>query len=182
MLSADEFGQIDMEYTDELLVQITDRLRGLASRLANELSDDLGGVEHEDEDALSELFAESLDSRLLSDSDFTELSGDLMGEIRKRFALLPSEGLRTTSDGWPIAWSGAWSVDKRRDFLRSVLRFSSNHNSLWGRLLTPLVNGVRVAGQFGPAWYEAGTPKFVLVDGEGLAARPRNTVSEVEKV
>ena len=112
LLSADEFGQIDMAYTDELLVQITDRLRGLASRLANELSDDLGGVEDEDEDALSELFAESLDSRLLSDSVFAELSGDLMGEIRKRFALLPSDRRFKDHIG-RLAHSLEWSLVSR---------------------------------------------------------------------
>jgi hypothetical protein len=100
-----------------------------------------------------------------------------MDEIRKRFALLPSEGLRTTSDGWPIAWSGEWSADKRQDFLRAVLRFSSNHSSLWGRLLTPLVNGVRVAGQFTPDWYGDGAPKLILVDGEGLGHTPDSASS-----
>ena len=58
-----------------------------------------------------------------------------------------------------------------------MLRFSSNHSSLWGRLLTPLVNGVRIAGQFTPNWYEAGTPKFILVDGEGLGHTPDSASS-----
>ena len=177
LLSADEFGQIDMAYTDELLVQITTRLRGLTSRLVNELGENLGAVGDEDESALNELFEDSLDSQLLSDNEFSEISDELMDEMKKRFGLLPSEGLRTTPDGWPMAWSGEWSPDQRGDFLRAVLRFSSNHSSLWGSVLTPLVNGVRVAGQFAPDWYGDGTPKLILVDGEGLGHTPDSASS-----
>ena len=177
LLSADEFGQMDMAYTDELLVQITTRLRGLASRLVNELSENLGVAGDEDESALNEQFEASLDSQLLSDNEFSEISDELMDEMKKRFGLLPSEGLRTTPDGWPMAWSGEWPLDQRGGFLRAVLRFSSNHSSLWGRVLTPLVNGVRVAGQFAPDWYGDGAPKLILVDGEGLGHTPDSASS-----
>src|SRR5439155_26594037 len=37
----------------------------------------------------------------------------------------------------------------------------------FGRLLTPLVQGLRVGGPFKPVWQEA-TPRLVLMDGEGL--------------
>ena len=147
------------------------------SRLVNELSENLGAAGDEDESALNELFEDSLDAQLLSDSEFSEISDELMDEMKKRFALLPSEGLRTTPDGWPMAWSGEWSPDQRGDFLRAVLRFSSNHSSLWGRVLTPLVNGVRIAGQFAPDWYGDGTPKLILVDGEGLGHTPDSASS-----
>lgn len=45
------------------------------------------------------------------------------------------------------------NADDRAAFIKTVTRFSSNHSLRFGRLLTPLVNGVRVlSGEFLPAW------------------------------
>ena len=78
-----------------------------------------------------------------------------MDEIEKRFDLLPPSAVTKNRQGWPLAWKGEWSVEKRGEFLTSILRFSSNYAPLFGRLLTPLVNGVRVAGPFSPGLLEA---------------------------
>ena len=48
--------------------------------------------------------------------------------------------------------------------------FSSNYAPLFGRLLTPLVNGIRVFGPFTPAW--ATSLRLILIDGEGLGHTP----------
>src|SRR6266566_9852523 len=42
------------------------------------------------------------------------------------------------------------------------------HAPLFGRLLTPLVQGIRASGPFLPAWREGSSPRLVLMDGEGL--------------
>jgi hypothetical protein len=52
--------------------------------------------------------------------------------------------------------------------LESVRFFSDIDRVHWGRLLTPLVNGIRVAGPFAPTWAEGSEqPHFVLIDTEG---------------
>lgn len=53
-----------------------------------------------------------------------------------------------------------------------MTRFSSNYAPLFGTLLTPLVSGIRVAGQFAPTWPDATPPRLVTIDGEGLGHTP----------
>jgi hypothetical protein len=68
-----------------------------------------------------------------------------------KFSMLDGEGtLRRNKQGWPLFWS--WQTDDRKSFIKTVTRFSGNHAQHFGRLLTPLVNGVRVAGSFVPGW------------------------------
>jgi hypothetical protein len=72
---------------------------------------------------------------------------------------------------------GSWQLGDvlpRKDGLGSfqvtrcgVMRFSSNYAPLFRRLLTPLVNRIRVAGPFRPAWHDAAIPELVLVDAAG---------------
>src|SRR3712207_8445536 len=50
--------------------------------------------------------------------------------------------------------------------------FSSNYAPLFGTLLTPLVNGIRVSGDFRPSWASGEPPRLVVVDGEGLGHTP----------
>lgn len=68
-------------------------------------------------------------------------------------------------------------TDDRADFIKTVTRFSSNHAPRFGRLLTPLVNGVRVAGAFLPTWNGGQQPKLVLLDGEGLGHTPKSVAA-----
>ena len=98
-----------------------------------------------------------------------------MEEIEKRFDLLPPGEVQKTRQSWPLTWSGEWPVEKRAAFLRAISRFSSNYAPLFGRLLTPLVNGVRVAGPFTPTWNGSEVPKLVLLDGEGLGHTPKSS-------
>ncbi len=56
-----------------------------------------------------------------------------------------------------------------------ISRFSSNYAPFFGRLLTPLVNGMRVIGPFSPTWNGSNVPKLVLLDGEGLGHTPKSS-------
>jgi hypothetical protein len=90
--------------------------------------------------------------------------------------MLDGEGtLRRNKQGWPLFWS--WQTDDRKSFIKTVTRFSGNHAQHFGRLLTPLVNGVRVAGSFVPGWNGARQPKLVLLDGEGLGHTPKSAAA-----
>lgn len=171
LLPTDDFNRIDIDSTNSLLHETIVRLGDITSRLADDLRRDLGGTVPGDESAFTELFEESLSDRLVSDDTIREITDDLIDEIRKRFALLPQSGL-TTLNGWPQSWHGEWHTEQQGQFLREILRFSSNNWRLYGLLLTPLVNGVRVAGPFAPSWVTTGPPKLVFIDGEGLGHTP----------
>jgi GTPase Era involved in 16S rRNA processing len=53
--------------------------------------------------------------------------------------------------------------------INALQYFSSIAPILWGKLLTPLVTGIRVRGQFKPKWVPAAEPyRHVFIDTEGL--------------
>lgn len=84
----------------------------------------------------------------------------------------------SSTTGWPRAWL-AKGVTSEAEFLQSVRFFSDIDRAHWGKLLTPLVNGIRVAGPFAPSWAEdLDHPHFVLIDTEGLGHKA-NTVPDV---
>ena len=175
LLSAEEHGAIDLASTDKLLAHITEKLRELARRIGDRLRAELDVRGEEDERVADELFEEELDNLLRDEEDFHEVADDLMEEIEKRFDLLPPGKIQKTRQGWLLAWSGEWPSEKRAEFLRAISRFSSNHAPLFGRLLTPLVGGVGVAGPFSAEWNGGEMPKLVLLDGEGLGHTPKSS-------
>ena len=99
----------------------------------------------------------------------------LLEEIEKRFGSLESGDLKRNRQGWPTTWT--YQSDDREAFIKLVARFSSNYAPLFGRLLTPLVNGIRVRGPFQPAWAATEEVRLVLVDGEGLGHTPKSVAT-----
>lgn len=177
LLSEEERAAIDMADTEGLLARSAEKLREVARRLGDKLRSELDVRGDDDERVAEELFEEELDNLLREDDDFHQVADALMDEIEKRFDLLPPGKVQKTRQGWPLTWSGEWPGEKRSEFLQAASRFSSNYAPLFGRLLTPLVNGVRVAGPFAPAWDASKVPKLVLLDGEGLGHTPKSSSS-----
>ncbi|MBI5876591.1 MAG: hypothetical protein HZB53_02990 [Chloroflexi bacterium] len=176
-LTSEELGQIDLDSTNELLTRITAQMRELAHSIGDNLKIELGASGEEDERVLDELFEEELDHLLREKEEFHEIADVLMDEIEKRFDLLPPGDVRKNRTGWPLTWQGESPLEDRKVFLKAIARFSSNYEPLYGRLLTPLVNGMRVAGPFAPTWLVGPSPKLVLVDGEGLGHTPDSSSS-----
>ena len=173
----EERDPIDLAATNELLATSVRGLRELAERLGERLREEPDmTAEEEDEDD-----RRALEELLDDEAAFHEIGDSLMDEIEKRFDLLPPDTV-TKNRGWPLTWRGEWPVDERKAFIGSVSRFSSNYAPWYGRLLTPLVNGVRVAGPFSPGWKEGGPPQLVLFDGEGLGHTPKSTSSVSTRV
>ena len=111
-----------------------------------------------------------LDRLLGQDEEYHTIADELMDEIELRFSALTSGLLRKTRQGWPVSWE--FSSADRNTFIKEMLRFSSNHAPLFGTLLTPLVNGIRVKGPFFPGWAGDSRQPIVIVDGEGLGHTP----------
>ncbi len=120
---------------------------------------------------------ENFSDALHQNEDFLRISGEIMRDIQQRFELISDGTFAPSPDQWPLTWR---LTDNERDvFLKHVRWFSSNHHEQFGRLLTPLVDGVRVRGPFGP-----GVPKLqdqewrlVLIDGEGLGHSAKEVTS-----
>ena len=178
-IADEDGGLIDLAATRDLLVLSLSHLRDLASQLKERLGTelDVSSQQEEDQGALQELLEEVLDDMLRDEDSFHYIADSLMDEIEKRFELLPPGNVTKTRQGWPLTWQGDWPIEEREEFIRSVSRFSSNYAPLYGRLLTPIVNGVRVAGPFTPDWNDGQSPKLVLFDGEGLGHTPESSSS-----
>ena len=114
---------------------------------------------------------------LYDNPEFSRLSLDIMDAILERFDLIELGDFERSPTGWPILW---YFTEQNRDtFLRQVRWFSSNHDQQFGRLLTPLVDGIRVSGPFHPSLgslYDDNR-RLVFIDGEGLGHSAKEATS-----
>ena len=172
-IDLDQFGDVDMELTATVLRNAVDSITALVSQhsaAARETFGDTAG----DELVADELIEEALDSELRGTEEFHQVVDSLVEEIERRFTHLDVGELRRNRQGWPVSWT--WATPDRQEFIATVMRFSSNYAPLFGRLLTPLVNGMRVAGPFSSSWSES-PPRLVLIDGEGLGHTPNSAAT-----
>jgi hypothetical protein len=126
----------------------------------------------EDREAALEIFQ----GELFADEQFHEIVHDVIEDALQRFEALKSGELtyRSASSKWPLMWT--YSTDDRTDFLKQVRWFSSNFAPSFGRLLTPLVDGIRVIGPLFPTFTDH-QAKLVLLDGQGLGHTPDSSTS-----
>lgn len=160
-----------LKRTNDVLSHALASVKEIAARYGESLRTELNAADEKDQRVIDELFEEELDNRTRDDEAFQQVVDAVMDEIEERFALLPDGKLQKTKVGWPLTWT--WETEDRDAFIAAISRFASNYAPLFGTLLTPLVNGVRVAGPFYPTW-TTDKPKLVLLDGEGLGHTPRS--------
>lgn len=163
-----ELGELPLEETNQVIDRLVDHVHEIAADAASQIEADLGpATTDEDQRVRDELIEEGLDELLRDDDQVHVLIDALIDEMRRRFELIGDTGeLARNRQGWPVSWT--WSTDDRSTFIRQLRRFTSNSKAGFGRLLTPLVDGVRVAGPFQPTWHHGPMPKLVLLDTEGL--------------
>lgn len=162
----------DTRRTSEVLVRALDEIERLVASHSEVV---LGAVvDGSDEVVSDEEIEELLDAELRSDESFHEIIDHLAEEVERRFGFLAVGELRRNRQGWPVTWT--WETDDRTEFIETIMRFSSNYAPLFGQLLTPLVNGLRVSGPFVPPW-SGEAPRLVLIDGEGLGHTPTSAAT-----
>ena len=177
---ADEPENITEQQRTEMAEKLKEflcRVQNLASFLVGEierkLGEDISKMTTGDRDALFELIEE-----LIYDNDEAqELIEDILSEVESRFDLLQGGEAERDGSDWPRRWH--LTTDNRQEFIRTVNHFSSNYAPHFGRLLAPIVRGLRVAGPFVPSWCDGGNevPPLVLMDGEGLGHAPTTSAS-----
>ena len=96
-----------------------------------------------------------------------------------RFDFIEAGTLQRRRSGWPELW--LFESDDRDEFIRQIRWFSSNYWSEHGRLLTPLVDGIRIRGPLFADFIED-TPKIAFVDGQGLGHTPDSSASVTTQV
>lgn len=112
--------------------------------------------------------------------EFLELVSDILDEVRLKFDGATEGKYEKSNTGWPKAWTLKKPVEQRAEFLASLRLFAGISDRHWGRLLTPLVNGMRVQGPFAAKW-AATEPRLVLMDTEGLGHKANATADMPEQ-
>jgi hypothetical protein len=151
---------------------------GLRDALAKALTADAGKVSGTEKDAFLELLEEEASRRENAYfNDIQAIIDDIMEDVESRFELLQGGRIDRTRSGWPRLW--VFESADRALFLRHVNRLTSNYAPNFGRLLTPIVQGIRIAGPLTPSWLgdNASPPRLVLLDGEGLGHTTDSTIS-----
>ncbi len=140
-------------------------------KAAKEFSIDPYKATPQERDVLQDLVEEELQNQ----ESFHVLVDEILDEVESRFDFITSGELIRSRDGWPTLWT--FKSNDRDDFIRAVNRFSSNYAPNFGKLLTPLVEGIRVHGPFAPKWHKGETPRIVLMDGQGIGHTADSTSS-----
>lgn len=73
--------------------------------------------------------------------------------------------LKKESSGWPEVFM--YENIKRETFITDLTRFCGNSAEDFGKLVSPVVSGMRISGPFHPRWCKS-IPKIVIIDGEGI--------------
>lgn len=121
------------------------------------------------------VWLESFSSALYEEESFSQLALDLLDAVEDRFKFIGIGEFSRSPTGWPTSWS--YHNDDRDTFIAAIRWFSSNHNKQFGRLLTPIVDGLRVKGPFIPFISGADNHKLVLIDGEGIGHTAKSASS-----
>ena len=112
--------------------------------------------------------------------EFLELVSDILDELRSKFESVSVGKFDKTTTGWPKAWLMKAAPEGRAEFIAALRFFSGISDRSWGRLLTPLVNGMRVQGPFKTEWTPT-EPLLVLMDTEGLGHKANSTADLPEQ-
>ena len=164
------------------LSQYIYRIKEVAEAVQKGTAKKHGNFEDIDNPNKRQEWLEDFRNDLCGNENFTQLSLDIMEAVQHRFNLI-EEGI---FDGGKTGWRSCWYYEEkdRNIFLKQVRWFTSNHSQQFGRLLTPLVNGIRVSGPFQPSRPELqdNDRKLVLLDGEGLGHSAKEAMSISSKV
>ena len=163
-----ELTDREREANSKRLADWIDRCKTIAASVMSETEREMGTRQDELSPELVDEFFERLYKRLKGNEALNAIVDEVLDAVEERFSLLAGESVDTDNSGWPVRWQ--MTSSDRAEFLHRVARFSSNYERQYGRLLTPLVDGIRVKGPFKPAgWADsAEVPPLVILDGEGL--------------
>lgn len=179
---ANEFG-LDAEeiaLNQKFLNDCISRIGVLAIRFKTEVESSQGQIEEmtsSDRNAALDLIEE----QITASDEFLEFVSDILDELRSKFECVNSGRFEKTTTGWPNAWHYKSKSDERELFLTNIKLFTGIAHQTWGKLLTPLVNGLRVKGPFKPTWTDQAA-RLVLIDTEGLGHKADATADMPEQV
>lgn len=182
-LKSTDSSAVDQAELQERLERFIERVEALSESALETLNRDIDLASESaragDRQAAEELIEESFVDYVGYEPEFHELVHDLLDAVRERFDAIETGELSYHSTGWPRLWR--FSTPNRDDFIKQIRWFSSNHWTEFGKLLTPIVQGLRVRGPLFPKFLDRAT-NLVLIDGQGLGHTPDSSSSVTTNV
>lgn len=109
-----------------------------------------------------ELVVEEYWIQFINRDSLDALAEEILEEVESRLCAA------TGQESWPVIHHITDTVDKA-EFFRRLQPFYQNHRKLFGSLVTPTVQGIRVCGRFVPPFLAAKKqPTWVFLDGQGI--------------
>lgn len=163
---------VDVAASRRVVEDAVELLRALTARVESQLREtDCSSL---GEDGEEDTYYVALQEEVMASAELVRVIDMLVDQVQARFKALREGDLRVDEEGWPTLWSHS-STD-RPHFLRVLAAFYGNSAKHFGRLLSPVVNGIRVSGPFKPTWSDRPL-RLVLVDSEGLGHSPSSISS-----
>ena len=156
------------------LTMIVERIKTVSHRYRLEIETDLGFQFVEANRVQRGEILEKFEFEIQDSEDFLEIVDDLLNSVERRFEMFGLGEFKNGATDWPEFWT--FHTADRAAFLGAVRWFSSNHAGHFGKLLTPLVSGIRVAGPFQSALTDE-DQKLVVMDSEGLGHKAATVTS-----
>jgi hypothetical protein len=151
----------------EKLSSYLSSIKALSTTIQSQVEQEVGFLKDQPDGDDRAAWLELFGNEVFEHPQFSEISLDILEEVARRFDFIAKGQIERGPTQWPISWQ--FSTQDRAEFLSQVRWFSSNHHQQFGRLLTPLVDGIRARGPFYPSEPELRiADKLVLLDGEGI--------------
>jgi hypothetical protein len=145
-----------------------------ASVAVNSVLDDQQGSTRESPGAIRELMEDEAEES----EGLSRIVTEILEELRERSEIEAPGTITRTATGWPVTWNFDALAPERERFINEVKRFTGNQREDFGKLLTPLANGLRVAGPFFTG--TNGRRPIVLCDTVGFG-HYTNTASDLHE-
>jgi hypothetical protein len=167
---AGKVGEAEATQNSERIFEWLNRCGQIGGRIIRVLEEEVGETAAKMTERDKDAFVQLVSDKLLDDEEAHSVVDEVVDSIETRFQFVEAGEFDRDSSGWPIRWRYETEVENRTEFLQQLRWFASNHAPLFGRLLTPLVEGLRVRGPFKPGGWsdENDVPSIVLLDGVGL--------------
>ena len=167
----------DLARNNRCLANFVTRAKEVATAVGKEIETVRGELQRLDNANERQDWLDAFTEALYNHDSFKQLSLDIVETVKSKFDLISEGAFEFSTTGWPILWY--YDSSDRETFLRQVRWFASNHHQQFGRLLTPLVDGIRARGYFQPDHpaLRDRNRKLVLLDGEGLGHSAKEATS-----
>lgn len=120
---------------------------------------------------------------IFSNKEFLSIIDFFMNEIRQKKEILNYFGAELNNENG-VEYCTYYTYDRKK-FIQLAKILTGNHIAYWGKGLAPLIEGIRISGNFRSKWWskKEDSPKLILIDGLGLSHEVRNTdsISEEDK-